>query len=128
MPTTNLHSRLPATALCLCAMVLTASPPAFAQTSWDAQDQADMWGRLQAQGLIRSSESTRAEAAKRGKPSAPARLHEAGRDDAAGADPRRRSGHGSGPRTPPTPDATALPDAEVTTDASTPSAPGRPCT
>jgi len=111
MPTTNLHSRLPATALCLCAMVLAASPPAFAQTRWDAQDQADMWGRLQAQGLIRSPESARAEAAKRGMPLAPARLREAARDDAAGADPRRRSGHGSGLRTPPTPDATALPDA-----------------
>ena len=124
MPTTNLHSRLPATALCLCAMVLAASPPAFAQTLWDAQDQADMWGRLQAQGLIRSPESARAEAAKRGKPSAPARLHEADRDEAAGADPRRRSGHGSGLRTPPTPDATALPDVKVTTDAVPPSAPG----
>lgn len=128
MSTTNLHSRLPAITLCLCAMVLAASPPAFAQTPWDAQDQADTWGRLQAQGLIRSPESARAEAAKRSKPSAPGRLYEAGRDDAAGADPRRRSGHGSGLRTPPTPDATALPDAEVTTDAATPSAPGRPCT
>jgi hypothetical protein len=111
MRTKNLHSRLPATVLCLCVMVLAASPPAFAQTLWDAQDQADMWGRLQAQGLIRSPESARAEAAKRGKPSAPARLHEAGRDDAAGADPRRRSGHGSGLRTQSTPEVTAVPDA-----------------
>ena len=126
MPTTNLQSRLPATALCLCALVLAASPPAFAQTPWDAQDQADMSGRLQAQGLIRSPESARAEAAKRNKLSAPARLHEADRDDAAGADPRRRSGHGSGPRTPPTPDATALPDAKVTSDVAPTSALGRP--
>jgi hypothetical protein len=126
MRTTNLHSRLPATALCLCAMVLAASPPAFAQTLWDAQDQADMWGRLQAQGLIRSPESARAEAAKRGKPSAPPRLHETDRDEAAGADPRRRYGHGSGLRTPPAPDATALHDVKVTTDAAPPSAPGQP--
>jgi hypothetical protein len=122
MSTTNLHSRLPATALYLCALVLAASSSAFAQTPWDAQDQADMSGRLQAQGLIRSPESARAEAAKRGKLSAPARLHEADRDDAAGADPRRRSGHGSGPRTP---DATALPDAKVTSDAAPTSALGR---
>jgi hypothetical protein len=92
--------------------VLAASPLAFAQTPWDAQDQADMWGRLQAQGLIRSPESARAEAAKRGKPPAPPRLHEADRDDASGADSRHRSRHGSEPRTPPTPDAmAALPDA-----------------
>ena len=123
MRTKNLHSRLPATALCLCAMVLAASPPTFAQTVWDAQDQADMWGRLQAQGLIRSPESARAEAAKRGKPSAPARLHEADGDDAAGRILEARSGQGSGP---PTPDATALSDATVTTDAAPSSARGRP--
>jgi hypothetical protein len=92
-------------------MVLAVSPPAFAQNLWDAQDQADMWGRLQAQDLIKSPESTRAEAAKRGKPSAPPRLHETDRDDAAGADPRRRQGHGNELRTPPTPEATAVPDA-----------------
>ncbi|HEX2082395.1 MAG TPA: hypothetical protein VHF86_02795, partial [Xanthomonadaceae bacterium] len=71
MPTTNLHSRSSIAALCLCAMVLAASPPAFAQSQWDAQDQADMWGRLQAQGLVRSPESARAKAAKRGKPPVP---------------------------------------------------------
>ena len=111
MRTKNLHPRLPATALCLCALVLAASPPAFAQNLWDAQDQADMWGRLQAQGLIRSPDAARAESVKRGKPSASPRLHEADRDDAAGADSRRRYGHGSGPRTPPTPEVTAVPDA-----------------
>ena len=114
MPTTNPHSRRPVTALCLCAMALAASPPAFAQSQWDAQDQADMWGRLQAQGLVRSPEPARADAAKRGKPSAPA-LHEANRDDAAGADLRPRSGNGSAPRTPSAHDAkAALPDAQVT--------------
>ena len=60
MRTKNLHPRLPATALCLCALVLAASPPAFAQNLWEAQDQADMWGRLQAQGLIRSPDAARA--------------------------------------------------------------------
>ena len=110
MRTKNLHSRLPATALCLCAMVLAASPPAFAQTLWEAQDQADMWGRLQAQGLIKSPESARAEAAKRNKPSAPSRLHETDRDEAAGADARRRYGHGSGQRTQSTPEVATVPD------------------
>jgi hypothetical protein len=115
MRTKTLRSRLPAPALCLCAMVLASNPPALAQSQWDAQDQADMWGRLQAQGLVRSPESARAEAAKRGKPSAPAPLHEPDRDGAAGADLRPRSGHGSAPRTLPTHDATAaLPDAQVT--------------
>ncbi|NZA26531.1 hypothetical protein H0E84_09045 [Luteimonas sp. SJ-92] len=126
MPTTNLRSRLPATVLCLCALMLAASPPAFAQTPWDAQDQTDMWRGLKAQGLIRSPESASAKAANRGKPSASGRLQEVGPKDAAGAELRYRSGHGSGLRTLPTPDATALPDAKVTTDAATPPAPGGP--
>jgi hypothetical protein len=117
MLTANLHSRLPSTALCLCAMLLVSSLSAFAQTPWDAQDQADMLRGLQAQGLVRSPESARAEAAGRGEPSPLTRVHEAGRDD-----PRRRSGHGRGPGTPP------RPDAKAGTDAATPSMQGTPCT
>ncbi len=122
MPTKNASSRLSATALCLCATVLAASPPAFAQTPWDAQDQADMWGRLQAQRLIRSSEPARAEIAKRDQSSAPAPVHAAGRDDTAAPDPRHGSRDGARLRTRPAPEARA------TTTATKPSAPGQPCT
>lgn len=120
--------RSPATALCLCALLLAASLPAFAQTPWDAQDQTDMWRRLQAQGMVRPPESARTEAATQGEPSAMARFHEAGRDGATGADPRRRSGQGRPLRTPLAPEARALPHAGATTDVETPSTPAQPCT
>lgn len=107
MSTNELHSRLPAFALCLCAMVLAASPAAHAQTPVDAQDQADTWRRLQAQGLIRAPEPARTRTAKRGEPSAPARLHEAARNNRDDADVRCRTGKVSNPQTP---DTTTPPD------------------
>lgn len=119
---TNPLSRLSATALGLCAMVLAASPPAFAQTPWDVQDQAEIWGRLQEKRLIRPAEPARAETAKRAQSSTGAAVHAAGRADAAGTDPRHRSGHGTGLRTRPTPEVEATPSA-----AKLP-APGQPCT
>lgn len=102
MSTNKLHSRLPAFALCLCAMVLAASPAAYAQTPFDAQDQADTWRRLQAQGLIRSPEPARTGAAKRGEPPTPARLHEAARNKGDDADVRCRAGQASNEQTPDT--------------------------
>lgn len=100
MSTNHLHSRLPVLALCLCALVLAAGPAAQAQTPFDAQDQADTWRRLQAQGLIRSPEPARTGATKRGEPPTPAHLHEAARNKGDDADVRCHSGQASNAPTP----------------------------
>jgi hypothetical protein len=115
MPTNHLHSRLPALALCLCALVLAASPAAQAQTPFDVQDQADTWRRLQAQGLIRSPEPARTGAANRGEPSTPARLQEAARNKGGDADVRCHPGQDSKAQTPAatTPADTAAIDAAI---------------
>jgi hypothetical protein len=116
------RSRLPATALSLVALVFTATTPVLAQTAWDTQDQADMLGRLTAQGLVRSMDSVRARADERDRAPAPARLREADYDHAAGVDSRRSFGHESGARTPPAAGATVLSGAEATTKAPLPPA------
>ena len=101
MSTAYARSRLPATALSLVALVLfTATTPALAQTAWDIQDQADMLGRLTAQGLVRSMDSIRVRGDERARAPAPARLREADRDNGA----------------------TVLSDAEVATNATPPPA------
>ena len=119
MSTAYARSRLPATALSLVALLFTSPAPVLAQTAWDWQDQADMLGRLTAQGLVRSMDSvrTRADERERAPAPAPARLREADRDNAAGVDPRRSFGHESGARTPPAAGAAVLSDVEVTTTA-----------
>lgn len=85
MSTAYARSRLPATALSLVALLFTSTTPALAQTAWDWQDQADMLGRLTAQGLVRSMDSvrTRADERERAPAPAPARLREADRDNGA---------------------------------------------
>jgi hypothetical protein len=83
MSTAHARSRLHATALSLVALVFTATTPVLAQTAWDTQDQADMLGRLTAQGLVRSMDSVRARADKRDRAPAPARLREADHDNGA---------------------------------------------
>jgi hypothetical protein len=95
MSTAYARSRLHATALSLVALVFTAITPVLAQTAWDTQDQADMLGRLTAQGLVRSMDSVRTRANERDRAPSPARLREADRDN----------------------DATVLSDAEVATNA-----------
>lgn len=122
MSTTYARSRLSATALSLVALMFTATTPALAQTAWDWQDQADMLGRLTAQGLVRSMDSVRARGDERDRAPAPARLREADRDNAAVVDPRRSFGHGTGARTPPAAGATVLSDVEATTNATPPPA------
>jgi len=115
MSTAYARSRLPATALGLVALVFTATTPVLAQTAWDRQDQADMLGRLTAQGLVRSMDSVRARTDQRDRAPAPTRSREADRDNAAGVDPRRSFAHESGARTPPAAGATMLSDVEATT-------------
>lgn len=119
MSTAHARARLPATALCLAALLLTTASPVLAQSAWGSldqadiyrQDQADMLGRLAARGLIRPADPGRARAGERDR--APARVREADGDDAAGVDSRRRFGHESGARTPPALGATVPSDAEA---------------
>jgi hypothetical protein len=82
MSTAYARLRLHATTLSLVAL-FTATTPVLAQTAWDTQDQADMLGRLTAQGLVRSMDSVRAWADERDRAPAPARLREADRDNGA---------------------------------------------
>lgn len=117
MSTAYARSRLPATALSLVVLVFTATTPARAQTAWDVQDQADMLGRLTAQGLVRSMDPVRPRADVQHRTPAPARLHQDDRDNAAGVDPRRSFGHERGARTPRAAGATVLSDVEVPANA-----------
>lgn len=114
MSTTNARSRMSAAALCLLAVAVVM--PVQAQTAWDRQEQAEILARLQAQGLVRPAESACAGGKKqdarvgrecrkrerRGKPEAPAREHEAGRDGEAASETTvagiRFTGAGADPR------------------------------
>lgn len=140
MSTAHVRARLPATALCLVVMMLAASPPTLAQTIWDQQDQADMFRRLEAQGLIRSPDSVRPDSSRRDSGNCktcrkaerpdtqpgPDRLRESEReierDDGADADPRHIAGNGSGLHELPAPGAAMRFEDAVTTIASRASA------